>query len=265
VRLEGKVAVVVGAGQSPGKGVGIGRASALTLAREGASVLLVDRRRHSAEETRAMVAGAGGKAAVHAADVTSEDDCRALAAAAATAFGRIDVLVNAVGIHGPGAATEVDEAVWDLVLDTNLKAMWLTAKHVLPAMIDQRGGSIVNVSSIGAVRGGSALPYGVSKAGVNRLTIALAAAYAHLDIRANAVLPGLVETPMAIDVPLRGRDQGQPGDREAVVTERAAKVPMAYRGTAWDVANAVLFLASDESRYVTGVLLPVDGGLLASR
>ena len=260
MRLAGTRAVVVGAGQTAGASIGIGRATALLLCREGARVLLVDRDRESVEETLSMIVEDGGDAALHIADITRESDCAAVAVAAQERIGGVDVLFNGVGIHGPGAATDVAEELWDEVLDTNLKAMWLTVKHVLPLMIRQRRGSIINVSSIGSLCGGTALPYGVSKAGVNRLTIALAAHYAEYDIRANVIAPGLLDTPMAIE----GATDRLGITREEYIARRAVKTPMTYKGSAWDVAQAALFFASDESRFVSGNLLTVDGALLAA-
>jgi NAD(P)-dependent dehydrogenase (short-subunit alcohol dehydrogenase family) len=259
--LKGKRAVVVGAGQTAGESIGIGRATALLFAREGARVMLVDRDAASAEATQKLIVDEGGVAIVQVTEITSEPDCAAMAVAAKRQFGGVDVLINGVGIHGPGIATDLEEELWDRVLDVNLKGMWLTAKHVIPMMIEQMGGSIVNVSSIGAIRSGTALPYGVSKAGVNRLTLALAAAYADHDIRANAIMPGLVDTPMAIE----GATERLGMSREEYVARRAAKTPMAYKGSAWDVAQAALYFASDESRFVSGNLLAVDGAMLVTR
>jgi NAD(P)-dependent dehydrogenase (short-subunit alcohol dehydrogenase family) len=255
MRLADKRVVVVGGGQTPGPSVGIGRACALTFAREGGRVLLVDREPTSMEETRSMIVDAGGWATTHVADITSEDDCRGIAAAAVRELGGVDVLYNGVGVHGYANFVDTTVDMWDRVMDVNLKGMWLTCKHVVPLMAEQRSGSVVNMSSGGAIRGGGATSYCVSKAGVNRLTLAIAAMYAKQDVRANAIMPGSIDTPMAIE--------GAVGDlgvsREQYVEQRLSWTPMTYKGTAWDVANAALFFASDESRFVSGNCLTVDG------
>jgi NAD(P)-dependent dehydrogenase (short-subunit alcohol dehydrogenase family) len=210
----------------------------------------------------------GGTAVVHVGDHTSAEDCNAMAAAARRELGGVDVLYNGVGIAGPRAApanTEPDE--WDQVMDLNLKGMFLTARSIVPLMVEQdSGGSIVLISSAGAVGGLSWVPtaYGVSKAGVNRLVSSLAAAYAPHDIRCNGIMPGLIDTPMAIDSTI-GKDGRTPAGltRDEYAAHRETLVPMRYKGSAMDVAFAALYFASDESRYVSGAVLPVDGALLA--
>jgi NAD(P)-dependent dehydrogenase (short-subunit alcohol dehydrogenase family) len=258
MRLEGKVAIVTGAGQTPGETIGNGRATSVLFAREGALVLLVDRDFDSARETREMIDTEGGEALEWRADVTNGDDCRAVAEACVERWGRIDVLVNNVGIAGTGDAgpIDLDETEWRRIMDTNLTSMLLTCKHVLPVMREQRSGSIVNISSMASVLSTPVLAYKVSKAGVNALTQQVAAGNAHHGIRCNAVLPGLMNTPMAIDA--WSERAGIP--REEAVRRRDSLVPMGEMGTAWDVAYAALYLASDEARFVTGALLPVDGG-----
>lgn len=258
-RLAEKVAIVVGAGQTPGDGLGNGRAAALLFAREGAAVLAVDRSLESAEETCARIAAEGGRAVACAADVTRDEDCRAMAARCAEAFGRIDVLHNNVGVGSLGGPVELAEAEWDRVLDTNLKAMFLTCKHVLPQMVRQGGGAIVNVSSLAAERFPPfpMLAYAASKAGVHALTRTIAVQYAAQGIRANAVMPGLIDTPMAME----GISTALGIDKETLRRARESAVPMQRMGEAWDVAYAALYLASEESKYVTGIVLPVDGGL----
>jgi NAD(P)-dependent dehydrogenase (short-subunit alcohol dehydrogenase family) len=258
-RLEGKTAVVVGGGQTPGATIGNGRATALLFAREGASVLVVDRRRDSAEETAQLIRDEGGTAHVHESDLSTEAACSGVADAAQKAFGgRIDVLHHNVGIGaGDATPTRLTEEAWDTILDVNLKAMWLTCKHVVPVMRGQGGGSIVCVSSLASIASaGNLTAYKVSKAGVNALVQALASTNARHNVRANAILPGFIDTPMAVDAQARALGQ----DREALASARASMVPMQHQGTAWDVAYAALYLASDESAFVTGVLLPVDGG-----
>ena len=258
-RLQGKTAVVVGGGQTPGETIGNGRATALLFAREGAEVLVVDRRVDSAEETARLIRDEGGTAHVHESDLSTEARCAGVADAAQQAFrGRIDVLHHNVGVGaGDATPTRLTEEAWDRIVDVNLKAMWLTCKHVVPVMRGQGGGSIVCVSSVASIAAaGNLTAYKVSKAGVNALVQALATTNARHNVRANAVLPGLIDTPMAVDAPARAL--GRP--REELAERRAAGVPMKHQGSAWDVAYAALYLASDEAAFVTGVLLPVDGG-----
>jgi NAD(P)-dependent dehydrogenase (short-subunit alcohol dehydrogenase family) len=257
-RVEDKVAVVVGAGQTPGDTIGNGRATSLLLAREGARVVCVDRTLESAEETVELIAGEGGTAVAVRADITKEADCEALAAAAVEAFDRIDILVNNVGIGtGDSSVTKLTEHAWDLIFTVNLKGMWLTCKHVLPIMRQQRAGAIVNISSLAAVASAPMLAYKTSKAGVNSLTESLAAGNAKHGIRANAIMPGLMDTPMAIV----GHSEAGGIDPDELRRVRDSAVPLGGKmGTAWDVAQAVLFLASDDARFITGAILPVDGG-----
>lgn len=258
MRLEDKVAIVVGAGQTPGEGLGNGRAAALLFAREGARLLLVDRRVESATETRRLIEDEGGTAVVCEADVTREDDCRRIAASCLEEFGRIDVLHNNVGIGtGDGGTTTLESDAWDRIFDVNLKGPFLTCKYVLPTMRAQGSGSIINISSIAAIAAHPGVAYKTSKAGLNALTQALAIGNARFGVRANAIMPGLIETPMAIE----GISQGRGVDRNELIRKRNAQVPLGRKmGTAWDVAFAALFFASDESRFVTGVVMPVDGG-----
>jgi NAD(P)-dependent dehydrogenase (short-subunit alcohol dehydrogenase family) len=257
-RVAGKVAMVVGAGQTPGDTIGNGRATSLLLAREGARVIAVDRDLASAEETVAGIAHAGGEAVALRADITREADCATLAADAPAAWGRVDILVNNVGIGtGDGGATTLTEDAWDLIFAVNLKGMWLTCKHLLPVMRAQGGGSIVNISSLAAIASAPMLAYKTSKAGVNALTESLAGSNAKHGIRVNAVMPGLMDTPMAIV----GTSTALGIDPEQLREARDRQVPLGHKmGTAWDVAHAVLFLASDDARFITGAILPVDGG-----
>jgi NAD(P)-dependent dehydrogenase (short-subunit alcohol dehydrogenase family) len=258
-RLKGKVVIVVGAGQTPGETIGNGRASALVYAREGARVLLVDRRLDSAEDTRAMIAKEGGEALAFQADVTRENECKSLAKTCVERFGRVDILHNNVGIgDGDANVTHLEEAAWDRILSVNMKSVFLPCKHVIPVMRTQGSGAILNISSIAAVCSvGGLLAYKVSKAGVNAITHQLALANAKYGIRVNAIMPGLMNTPMAIEGISKAR--GIPKDQ--LVRERDAQVPLgAKMGTGWDIAHAALFLVSDEARFITGVILPVDGG-----
>ena len=259
MRLEGKAAIVVGAGQTPGDTIGNGRATAIVFARQGARVLVVDRDTASAEETRAMIEGEGGQARTFTADVTREDACRAMVEACLDAYGQVDVLHNNVGIAaGDDEVSLLAEESWDRILNVNLKSPFLACKHVLPVMRRQQSGAIINISSIAATAAAIDLTaYKVSKAGLNALTHALAMANARYGIRANAIMPGLIETPMAI----RSISAKRGISKEALIRERNARVPLGGKmGTAWDVAHAALFLASDEARFITGVVLPVDGG-----
>ena len=257
-RLADKVAIVVGAGQTPGATIGNGRATALLFAREGATVIAVDRSADSVAETVRMIAEEGGTSYAVQADITREDDCRRIAATAREQFGRIDVLHNNVGVGaGDASALRLDEQVWRRIVDTNLTGMWLTCKHVLPVMREQGSGAVTNVSSVAAIAATPLFAYKVSKAGVNALTQQLAIANARHRIRVNAIMPGLMDTPMAVDAAAAARGVA----RAEVATFRDALVPLGgHQGTAWDVAYAALYLASDEARFVTGVLLPVDGG-----
>lgn len=257
-RVAGKVAVVVGAGQTPGDTIGNGRATSLLLARHGARIVAVDRDLGSAEETVAIVVAEGGEAVAVQADISSEDDCIAMAAAAQAAFGGIDILVNNVGIGGlDGTVTSLTERGWDRIFAVNAKGMWLTCKHVIPHLRERGGGSIVNISSLAAVASTPMLAYKTSKAAVNSLTESIAGGNAKYGIRANAIMPGLMDTPMAIE----GHAAATGVDKDQLRAGRAATVPLRQAmGTAWDVAYAVLFLASDEANFITGVILPVDGG-----
>ncbi|WP_309604875.1 SDR family NAD(P)-dependent oxidoreductase [Phenylobacterium sp.] len=258
-RLEGKAAVVVGAGQTPGETLGNGRAMAILFAREGASVLCVDRILARAEETVAMITAEGGAAWALAADVVKAADCANIVQQAGARLGRLDILVNNVGIGGgDGPAHRLEEAAFDRILSVNLKGMWLTLKAALPVMREQGGGAIVNISSLAAVGGGIQLAYEVSKAGVNRLTTSVAQSNARYGIRANAIMMGYLDTPMAVSgiAAASGRSTAE------VRAERDARVPLRGKmGTAWDTAYAALFLASDEAQFITGETLRVDGGM----
>lgn len=258
-RLSGKRVVVMGAGQTPGETLGNGRAMALLFAREGAEVLCVDRIGERAEETAAMIVGEGGKAHALQGDVTKAADCEGVVAAAKAEMGGLDILINNVGIGGgDGPAHRVEEAAFDRILAVNLKGMWLMTKAALAVMREQGHGAIVNISSLAALAGGIQVAYEVSKAGVNRLTTSVAQANARHGVRCNAIMMGFMDTPMAVAGIAAARGESQQQVRE----RRDAQVPLGGKmGTAWDTAYAALFLASDEARFITGAILPVDGGM----
>jgi NAD(P)-dependent dehydrogenase (short-subunit alcohol dehydrogenase family) len=260
-RLKGKTAMVVGAG-SIGPGWGNGKATAATFAREGAQVFCVDRNGTAAEEAARIITSEGGKATAFTADVSRGADVEAMIAACLKAYGRIDVLDNNVGIAEMGSVVEVTEAEWDRVFAVNLKSAYLSMKHVIPVMQKQGGGSIINISSIASIRhlGISYVTYATTKAAMNQMTRTTAVQYAPDHIRVNAILPGLMKTPMVEHSAGLAASYAK-GDVEAMWRARDAQVPMGHMGEAWDVANAALFLASDESKYITGIELVVDGGI----
>ena len=260
MRLKNKVAVIVGGGQSEGETVGNGRATAIRFAREGAAVLVVDRDLDSAEETVKTITSEDGNASAAYSDVTREEDCKAMVIECLSRFGRIDVLHNNVGrSEGDAATTEIEEENWLALMDVNLKSAVFTCKHVLPIMRKQGAGVITNISSTSSVCSRQTLAYKTAKAGINAMTQNMAIENAAYGVRVNAILPGLMDTPMAIE--RRARERKVP--RQTVRDERDAQVPLGKMGTAWDVAAAAVFLASEEANYITGVLLAVDGGLSA--
>jgi NAD(P)-dependent dehydrogenase (short-subunit alcohol dehydrogenase family) len=255
LRLEGKVAIVTGAGSS-GPGVGTGKATSILFAREGARVLLVDAAVRHAEGTYESIREEGGEASVFEADVTRAEDCQAMAEAAVERYGGLHILMNNVGVAAIGTVIDVEEEDWDRVLKVNLKGMMLTSKYSIPRMIESGGGSVINVSSIDALRSGTMaaiVPYSASKGGVISLTSAMAVQHGRDKIRVNCIAPGFLYTPMV--APYLTKET-----REL----RRQAAPLGTEGTAWDVAWAAVFLASDESRWVSGIVLPVDGGLLVT-
>ena len=254
LRLEGKVAIITGAGSS-GPGVGTGKATATLFAREGAKLLLVDRVASQAESTLATILEEGGEASVFQGDVTHSEDCRAMVEAALERYGGLHILFNNVGILGRGSVVDVNEEDWDRVLEANLKSMMLTSKHAIPKMASGGGGSIINVSSIAGLRagsGGSNVSYSASKGGVIALTTSMAVSHGRDNIRVNCIAPGHIYTPMVAAMTDETRD----------LRRRAG--PLGSEGSAWDIAWAAVFLASDEARWISGVVLPVDAGLLAT-
>jgi NAD(P)-dependent dehydrogenase (short-subunit alcohol dehydrogenase family) len=260
-RMEGKKAVVVGAGQPAHELLGNGRAIATLLAREGAEVCAVDRDRDRVQQTVEEIAAAGGRAHALVADISDPGDCGRLIAEAHAALGRIDVLVNNVGVNdGDGDPVELTEDGWQRIMDINLRGTWLTARAVIPLMQEQRRGAITNISSIAARTGGARLAYGISKAGVNALTHSLAVTYAPWGIRCNSVMPAWIATPHAMEGLIGA---GTSSSEEEVVALARRLAPLGRMGTAMDIAHAVLFLSSDEAGFITGLDVPVDGGALA--
>ena len=248
-RLEGKVAIVTGAGSS-GPGIGNGKATSVLFAREGAKVLLVDAALERAEESLVMIREEGGDASVFQADVTKAADCQAMVEAAMERYGRLDILDNNVGISRRGTVVDTSEEDWDHIIAVNLKSMILASGAAIPRMIEGGGGSIINISSIAGLRAHSQTPYTTTKAAVQGLTFSMAGDHGGDNIRVNCIAPGLLHTPMTA-----------PRMDEAMREHRKNSAPLKTEGTAWDVAYAAVFLASDEARWITGVVLPVDAGL----
>jgi NAD(P)-dependent dehydrogenase (short-subunit alcohol dehydrogenase family) len=263
MRLDKKIAIVIGAGQGPGTGMGNGRATVIRFAQEGAAVLAVDRDLASAQETCAMAAKEGqGSCEAFEADVSREASMQAMIAHAQRKWGRIDILHYNVGLSlagGDAPPTDITEEAFDRVVTINLRGMVMACKHVLPLMRAQKSGVILGVSSIAAIENYPYVAYKATKAAMIAYVQQLAIHEAGHGIRANVILPGLMDTPMAVDT--RARHSGK--SRAEVAAMRDSHVPLRKKmGTAWDVANAALFLASDEANFITGVALPVDGGTL---
>jgi NAD(P)-dependent dehydrogenase (short-subunit alcohol dehydrogenase family) len=259
MRLKDKVAIIIGAGQGPGEGLGNGRATALRFAQEGAKVLAVDRDLSSAAETARL---AGQECIAFEADVTKEATLAAAIREAKNRWGRVDILHYNVGVSlagGDASPLEITEEAFDRICAINLRGSVMACKHALPLMRAQRAGVIINISSVAAWEIYPTVAYKATKAAMIAYTQQLAIQNADFGIRANVILPGLMDTPMAVDT--RARISGK--SRAEVAAMRDAKVPLRKKmGTAWDVANAALFLASDEANFITGVALPVDGGAL---
>ncbi|MCY3781860.1 MAG: SDR family NAD(P)-dependent oxidoreductase [Chloroflexi bacterium] len=252
-RLAGKIATVVGAG-SRGEPAGTGYATAMLFAQEGAKVLLVDIDHGRAEVTLEEITSAGGEASIFQADVTNEAACQGMIAACVERYGGLDILFNNVAIHGSGMVTEVDAAYLDHTFNINLKSMMLACKYAIPAMSDSGGGSIINVASIDALRAGFSrnVPYAVTKAGAAQLSRVLAVHHGRQNIRVNCLAPGHIHGAFVSNLD------------ERTQTLRRKAGPLGTEGNAWDVAWAAVFLASDEARWISGVVLPIDAGLLAA-
>jgi NAD(P)-dependent dehydrogenase (short-subunit alcohol dehydrogenase family) len=257
-KLKGKVAIVTGAG-SIGPGIGNGKATAVLYAREGAKVVLVDINPDAARETKNMLDKEGGESITVQADVTSSQDCKKIVDECLKAYGRIDVLHNNVGIEIPGGVEDMSEEDWDKTMAVNLKSMFLTCKYTVPHMASRGRGSIINISSINAIRN---LPYitiaySASKAGVIAFTREVAVQYASKGIRVNAILPGMMNTPMVV----AALTDAFGGNVEQMTRTRDSMCPTGKQGEPWDVAALSVFLASDDAKYITGAALVVDGGL----
>ncbi|MGB6270829.1 MAG: SDR family oxidoreductase, partial [Pseudolabrys sp.] len=258
-RLQGRIAIVTGAG-CIGPGWGNGRATAVRFAEEGAKIFAIDRNLDSVTETVERVTAADGEIVTHQCDVTNSVSVNAMVKTCLDRFGRIDVLVNNVGGSAAGGPAEMSEDVWDAQVDYNLKSVFLTLKHVLPVMEQQKSGAIVNIASTSGLRwtGSAQVGYAATKAGVIQLSRVVAVQYADKGIRVNTVVPGQLHTPM-VEARLAGQRAG--GDVEALLKSRLERIPIGFMGDGRDTANAALFLASDEARFVTGTEIVVDGGM----
>ncbi|ETF00632.1 3-oxoacyl-ACP reductase [Advenella kashmirensis W13003] len=258
LRLDNKVALVTGCGTME-SGWGNGKATAVMLARQGATVYGCDLNQEAAERTRDIILEEGGAATVQPCDVTQSAQVADMVANCIAQYGRIDILVNNVGRSEPGDPVTMDEAVWHEQLQVNLTSAFLCCKHVIPIMEAQEGGSIINMSSVAGLRyvGKPQVAYAAAKAALMQMTTTTAVIYAKKNIRLNSVVPGLMFTPLVE----RLAKKYAGGDYEAFVAHRHGQVPMGRMGDAWDIAHAVLFLASDESRYITAQQIVVDGGV----
>ena len=257
-RVEGKVAIVTGAGSTPGPGTGTGKATAVLLAREGARVLLVDLHPERAEETLGLIEAEGGEARVLGTDVATDAGCAAMVAAAIEAFGTVDILVNNIGMASVGTVVDTTEEAWDRALDVNLRTAFLASKHTVPVLAGAGGGAVVNIASISALRGDGTLAYSAAKGGLIAMTVDMAYSHGRQGIRVNAIAPGHLTTPNVAAA------YGGPSPRtDFINTMRNEAGLLGNEGNGWDVGWAALFLASDEARWITGVTLPVDSGVLS--
>jgi NAD(P)-dependent dehydrogenase (short-subunit alcohol dehydrogenase family) len=258
-RLQGRIAIVTGAG-CVGPGWGNGRATAVRFAEEGAKIFAVDRDLDSIKETDERVKAVGGEIVTHQCDVIGANSVDVMVKSCLDRFGRIDVLVNNVGGSAAGGPVEMSEEVWDAQVDSNLKSVFLTLKHVLPVMEKQKAGAIVNIASTSGLRwtGAAQVGYAATKAGVIQLSRVVAVQYADKGIRVNTVVPGQLHTPM-VEARLAGQRAG--GDVDALLKSRLERIPIGFMGDGRDTASAVLFLASDEARFITGTEIIVDGGM----
>jgi NAD(P)-dependent dehydrogenase (short-subunit alcohol dehydrogenase family) len=252
-RLQDKIAIVTGAG-TRGPMTGTGQATAILFARQGAKVLLVDIEIERAKETQAAIEAEGGQSSVFQADVTQEASCQAMVDTCHQRYGALHILFNNVGVAGPGMVTEVEEPIWNRALDVNLKSAVLACKYAVPKIADSGGGSIINVSSIDGLRAGMVpnIPYAVAKGGLVSLTKAMAVHHGRQKIRVNCIAPGHLHAPFVAHISEEQREL------------RRKAGPLGIEGDAWDVAWAAVFLANDESRWISGVVLPIDAGLLAA-
>jgi len=252
--LKDKVAIVTGAG-SRAEGIGNGRAAAILLAREGAKVVLLDATRAPAEATKALIDKEGGTSMVVEADVTSAASCAGAVGAAVKAWGRVDVLVNNVGIGGPsGSVVEVDPEAWEAAMRVNVSSMMLMSKFAIPEMRRQGKGAIVNIASIDGLRGGNPnVCYSAAKGAVVNMTRSMATHHGPEGIRVNCIAPGYVYTPMVY----------ARGITDELRQRRSRSNLLQVEGTGWDVGKSVVYLASDQAAWVTGVILSVDGGSMA--
>jgi NAD(P)-dependent dehydrogenase (short-subunit alcohol dehydrogenase family) len=258
MRLEGKVALITGAGQAQGESIGNGRAAAILFARAGAKLVLANRSTASLEGTRELLHKEGFDAECVVADISNENDCAALVNAAVSRFDRIDILHNNVGIGSlDGDTVKIDKSAWDKVFNVNLHGAMLISKHTLPIMRSQRSGSITHVSSVAAIGCYPLIAYKTSKAALHEFARWLAFENAPHNIRCNVLMLGMIDTPMAIE----GYHHATGTPRDTLRKQRDAQVPMGRMGTAWETAKVAVFLASDEASYVTGAIIPVDGGL----
>lgn len=256
-RVDGKIAIVTGAGSTPGPGMATGRACAIVLAREGAKVLLADINDERAIETKRLIEDEGGSAEVFVGDLTKDADCAAMVRAALDHFGTLDILVNNIGVAVAGNVVDTSETDWDRVLDLSVRTMFLGSKHAVPVMAEKGAGAIVNIGSISGSRGGNYVAYAAAKGAVNALTVDMAYSHGRQGIRVNAIAPGHITTPLLFSV------TGVTPESEHRQRLAAASGPLGTSGDGWDVAWAATFLASDEARWITGTVLPVDGGVMS--